>query len=206
MRVFFAALVCLTVLAACGQLPGVLPDYTSVEAVLRHSVTVGEQLDVEERALRSDEARKPASRFTPRFQRPLKALKVNSGFGKRRGRPHHGLDLQAHEGTPIYAAEKGIVVFAGFNIDGYGETVILRHVGGYATLYAHTSALRVQVGDRVGKGDCIAYAGQSGHASGPHLHFELRDGTRAVNPGPWIGIAPRKVAGKPVAKTVNQTE
>lgn len=151
---------------ACATI-NVVPVYTSVEAVLKNS-------------------RGPASKGTPRFQQPLRKIQINSPFGDRDGSFHSGIDYQASEGTPIYAVEKGVVVFAGDNIWGYGDTIIIRHVGGFASLYAHASALGVEVGQEVEKGQFIAYAGESGNASGPHLHFEIREGTKAVNPTPWL--------------------
>lgn len=188
-------LAALVTLAACATVAKLLPDsdFTSVEAVLRQSESVGAQLDREERELAEIEGRAPASRMTPSFQQPLRQFVSSSGFGKRGSGRHDGVDLRATYGTPIYASEKGIVVFASNHIDGYGDTVILRHVGGYATLYAHASLLRVMVGDRVKKGDCIAYSGDSGNASGPHLHFEVREGRKAVNPLLFINRKSRKL-------------
>lgn len=173
-------------IVGCSSISSLLPDTTSVETVLRNSVDVAELLDEEERQRERDEGRKPASKLRPRLQRPLKKARINSKFGPRRGVPHTGVDLDASPGTQIYAAEKGIVVFAGANILGYGHTVIIRHIGGIATLYAHASVLHVQVGERVEKGQFIAYSGESGNATGPHLHFEVRVGIKPVNPSEWI--------------------
>ncbi len=180
--VFFGTALCV---AACATM-NLVPVYTSVEAVLRNSRAVGETLDADARAALAAEGRGPASKLKPRFQQPLRKIQVNSRFGKRDGSFHAGIDYQAAEGTPIYAAEKGIVVFAGDNIWGYGDTVIIRHIGGFASLYAHASVLGVEVGQTVEKGQFIAYAGETGNASGPHLHFEIREGAKAVNPVPWL--------------------
>ncbi len=188
----FLLLAGLTLFVACA---GVGPSSSSlsVERVLRDSAAIALQLDGE--AL-EEGAREPASPRPVVFQPPLRAMKINSAFGLRSGHKHEGVDLKATHGTPIYAAQKGIVVFAADSIDGYGNTVILRHAGNYSTLYAHASALRVKKGERVTKGQCIAYAGQSGNASGVHLHFEVRQGTKPVDPARWFGRRGRSIATK----------
>lgn len=117
-----------------------------------------------------------------KLQQPLKQMKVNSRFGYRDGGTHSGVDLKAVEGTPFYSAGDGQVVYAGEEIGGYGLTVIVRHAGGYATLYAHASDLRVETGQRVSRGECLGYTGQTGKATGPHLHFEIRRETRPLDP------------------------
>lgn len=102
-------------------------------------------------------------------------------FGVIRGERHDGIDIAAPEGTPIVAANAGIVVYAGRQ-SGYGAIAIIKHPGGLVTLYAHASAILVKEGDRVEAGTLIARMGQSGRTSGPHLHFEVREGTRPRNP------------------------
>jgi murein DD-endopeptidase MepM/ murein hydrolase activator NlpD len=99
----------------------------------------------------------------------------------RGGRRHDGIDISAPEGTAIHAASEGTVIFAGEQ-SGYGSIVILKHEGGIVTLYAHASKLLVDEGARVRRGDPIARVGQTGRTTGPHLHFEVRDGTRPRNP------------------------
>jgi murein DD-endopeptidase MepM/ murein hydrolase activator NlpD len=79
-------------------------------------------------------------------------------------------------GTPVLAAADGQVVYAGAAIRGYGNPVVLQHAGGLLTVYAHNSALLVRVGQVVQAGQRVALSGQSGRATGPHLHFEVRQG------------------------------
>lgn len=163
---------------------------TSVEAILEKTRDIAEQLDEEARnTVPAADPRALASTpivSQPQFQSPLRQLQVNSRFGNRHGQIHTGVDLKARSGTQIYASSAGIVVFADDRISGYGNTVIVRHLGGFSTLYAHASALRVQEGERVSRGQCIAYAGSTGRASGPHLHFEIRRDTRPLDPWPFL--------------------
>ncbi len=111
---------------------------------------------------------------------PLKGV-LYGRYGVRSGRRHDGIDLAAPEGSVIGAAGAGAVIFAGEQ-SGYGSIVILRHDDGLVTLYAHCSAVLVEEGARVKRGQPIARVGQTGRTSGPHLHFEVREGTRPRNP------------------------
>ncbi|HEX9289867.1 MAG TPA: LysM peptidoglycan-binding domain-containing M23 family metallopeptidase [Anaeromyxobacteraceae bacterium] len=104
-----------------------------------------------------------------------------SRYGVRQGQRHDGIDIAAPEGTVVGAAGGGVVIYAGEQ-SGYGSIVILRHDTGLLTLYAHASAILVRQGDRVAAGQPIAKVGRSGRTTGPHLHFEVREGTRPRNP------------------------
>jgi murein DD-endopeptidase MepM/ murein hydrolase activator NlpD len=115
-----------------------------------------------------------------RLRWPVKGL-LYSRFGMRQGQRHDGIDVAAPEGSPVVAAADGTVVYAGQQA-GYGHVVILRHAGGVLTLYAHNAAVLVSEGSRVGAGEAIARVGQSGKTTGPHLHFEVREGTRPRDP------------------------
>jgi murein DD-endopeptidase MepM/ murein hydrolase activator NlpD len=99
----------------------------------------------------------------------------------RAGQRHDGIDIAAPEGAPVTAAAAGTVVYAGEQ-PGYGAVVILKHEGGLATVYAHNSRVLVREGVRVEAGEAIARVGQTGRTTGPHLHFEVREGTRPRNP------------------------
>jgi murein DD-endopeptidase MepM/ murein hydrolase activator NlpD len=113
--------------------------------------------------------------------------RITSGFGNRvdpfEGRRafHCGIDISAESGTKVLAASHGTVIFSGWR-QGYGKTVILRHPGGYITVYAHNSENKVQENDAVSRGDVIALSGNTGAVTGAHLHFELRKYLTPLNP------------------------
>ncbi len=129
------------------------------------------------------------------FAMPVKdSFRWTSGFGYRRDpkgagtRMHEGTDLAGAYGTPIYATADGVVTHASWD-GGYGRLVKIRHDFGVETRYAHMSQIRVEVGQRVSRGDRIGDMGNSGRSTGTHLHYEVRlDGT-AVNPMTFIKAA-----------------
>ncbi len=120
---------------------------------------------------------------------PLEFSRVTSGFGFRRHpilqqwRAHQGVDYGAPAGTKVRATGEGIVAFAGRR-SGYGNLIVLRHHGGYSTYYAHLRELArgLKPGKRVGQGETIGYVGQTGWATGPHLHYEFRVHDQNRNP------------------------
>lgn len=116
------------------------------------------------------------------FRWPVRRAVYTSGFGWRNGRAHQGIDLAVPEGTPVVAALGGVVVYADSLVDGYGDTLMIRHIRGYSTVYAHCSRLLVPVGERVIAGQRVALAGETGRASAPHLHFEVREGLKPILP------------------------
>ncbi len=114
------------------------------------------------------------------FVWPLKGV-LYGRFGKRGPRHHDGIDIAAPHGTPVVAAADGEVVFVGVQ-SGYGKVVILRHDGGLVTVYAHNSQILVREGARVRQGQPVAEVGQTGRTTGPHLHFEIRQGVKPKDP------------------------
>jgi len=110
---------------------------------------------------------------------------VTSGFGPRWGRMHTGIDIAAPGGTPIHAAKAGEVIYAGW-INGYGNTVIVDHGDGVATLYGHQSRLGSTEGQQLNQGDVLGFVGSTGHSTGNHCHFEIRINTKPVNPRPYL--------------------
>ncbi len=115
----------------------------------------------------------------------LDRVRFTSGFGPRWNRAHEGIDLAGPIGTPIFATADGTVTFAGWS-SGYGRLIKIRHSNGIETRYGHLNAIRVEVGQRVSRGDRIGDMGNSGRSTGPHLHYEVRVGGEAVNPMIYI--------------------
>ncbi|MBL7714377.1 MAG: M23 family metallopeptidase [Bdellovibrionales bacterium] len=121
-------------------------------------------------------------RLVSHWQAPLDKMRVTSDFGRRNGDFHEGVDLKAGIGTPVYAVDRGKVIYAGNRISGYGKMVVIKHASGLASIYAHNSKLFVRAGESVLQGNRIALSGNTGKSSGPHVHFEVRKGTLALNP------------------------
>jgi murein DD-endopeptidase MepM/ murein hydrolase activator NlpD len=106
---------------------------------------------------------------------------ITSPFGWRWGRMHEGIDIGVPYGTPIHAAAAGTVIYCGWE-SGYGNLTVIDHGGNLATAYGHQSSIAVSCGQHVEQGDVIGYIGATGHATGPHLHFEVRINGNAVDP------------------------
>ncbi len=106
---------------------------------------------------------------------------LTSGFGWRWGRMHEGIDIAVSNGTPVVAAAAGTVIVAGW-MGGYGNLVVVDHGGGISTAYGHNTSVTVGVGQQVAQGQLIAYSGNTGHSTGPHVHFEVRINGGAVDP------------------------
>jgi murein DD-endopeptidase MepM/ murein hydrolase activator NlpD len=130
----------------------------------------------------------PIKSTSSRFGMPLRHVRITSSFSHRRYhpilkryRPHHGTDFGARRGTPLLAVNSGKVTFSG-RMGGYGKVVKIKHPGGYESLYAHQSRIRVKRGQSVKKGQIIGYVGSTGRSTGPHLHFGMKKHGRWVNP------------------------
>jgi murein DD-endopeptidase MepM/ murein hydrolase activator NlpD len=115
------------------------------------------------------------------------AGKVISGFGPRADGTHNdGVNVAAPMGTDVHAAESGVVAYAGDELKGYGNLVLLRHDNGWVTAYAHADEIMVKRGDRIKRGQVIAKAGRTGQVDQPQVHFELRQGQKPVDPTPFM--------------------
>ncbi|TCT23044.1 M23 family metallopeptidase [Thiobaca trueperi] len=127
---------------------------------------------------------------------PVRAGYISSEYGfrvhpTRKARIfHEGIDFASKHGAPVIAVAAGVVVFSGRR-NGYGRVVDIRHANGLITRYAHNSANLVEEGDPVRQGQQIARVGSSGTATGPHVHFEVLRGGRAVDPMPYLDVLPR---------------
>jgi murein DD-endopeptidase MepM/ murein hydrolase activator NlpD len=117
---------------------------------------------------------------------PVAGASITGSFGETRpGHLHEGIDLAVPTGTPVDAARGGRVIYAGPS-GGYGIRVDVDHGNGIVTRYGHLSKLLVTLGQSVTPGQQIALSGSTGHSTGPHLHFELRQGGVPINPAPYL--------------------
>jgi murein DD-endopeptidase MepM/ murein hydrolase activator NlpD len=121
--------------------------------------------------------------------------RLEGGYGRRTdpfsgegGAMHTGIDISAPMGTPVRAAADGVVLHAGWN-GGYGKCVIIDHGHGYQTWYGHLSRMDVLEGQEIRQGETLGAVGNTGHATGPHLHYEVRLGTTPVNPYRFLAKA-----------------
>jgi len=143
---------------------------------------------VEEKVAEPAVAAKPAETTSalPSFRWPVRG-KVITGYGaKTNGKANDGINLAVPEGTPVKAAEDGVVAYSGSELKGYGNLILVRHSNGYVTAYAHASELLVKRGDTIKRGQVIAKSGQSGEVGSPQLHFEIRKGSSPVDPQQFL--------------------
>jgi murein DD-endopeptidase MepM/ murein hydrolase activator NlpD len=118
----------------------------------------------------------------PTFRWPVRGKVITAYGAKANGKSNDGINLAVPEGTPVKAAEDGVVAYSGNELKGYGNLVLVRHANGYVTAYAHASELLVKRGDTIKRGQVIAKSGQSGEVGSPQLHFEIRKGSSPVDP------------------------
>jgi murein DD-endopeptidase MepM/ murein hydrolase activator NlpD len=118
----------------------------------------------------------------PTFRWPVRGKVITAYGAKSNGKANDGINLAVPEGTPVKAAEDGVVAYSGNELKGYGNLVLVRHANGYVTAYAHASELLVKRGDTIKRGQVIAKSGQSGEVGSPQLHFEIRKGSTPVDP------------------------
>jgi murein DD-endopeptidase MepM/ murein hydrolase activator NlpD len=123
---------------------------------------------------------------TQSFRWPVRG-RVISGFGPRpSGQQNDGINLSVPEGTPIKAAQDGVVAYAGNELKSYGNLVLVRHSNGYVTAYAHASEILVKRDEQVKRGQVIGKSGQTGNVAAPQLHFEIRKGSTPLDPVPFL--------------------
>ena len=141
-------------------------------------------------ALESQFARRSASVSSTPTVAPVRGL-LNSGFGTRQdpftGEPafHSGLDISTRRDEPVLATAEGLVIKSGWSGD-YGKTVEIAHATGFTTVYGHLDAILVREGQRVNRGERVGLVGSTGRSTGPHLHYEVRQAGRVVNPLDYI--------------------
>ena len=147
-----------------------------------------------------------------RFGLPVRGARITSRFSYKRWhpilhryRPHLGVDWGAKRGSPLYAVDKGRVIYAGW-MRGYGKVVKINHAGGFVSLYAHQSRILVRRGSYVSKGQVIGRVGSTGRSTGPHLHFGLYKNGRAVNPLKYLGRSSKGVRVRKVTSRRKKME
>ena len=125
-------------------------------------------------------------RSSSKFMWPIQG-RVVSAFGpKKNGLHNDGINIKAPKGAPVRAADNGVVVYAGNELKGSGNLVLLRHDGQWVTAYAHMDKIMIRKGQTVRRGETIGTVGSSGSVSTPQLHFEVRKGTEALNPAKYL--------------------
>jgi murein DD-endopeptidase MepM/ murein hydrolase activator NlpD len=175
--------------AVAGAQPAVapLPPATKVAAAttvppqtahLAQATTKIEDVPAAETPVKASEA----TGALPTFRWPVRGKVITAYGAKANGKANDGINLAVPEGTPVKAAEDGVVAYSGNELKGYGNLVLVRHSNGYVTAYAHASELLVKRGDTIKRGQTIAKSGQSGEVGSPQLHFEIRKGSSPVDP------------------------
>jgi murein DD-endopeptidase MepM/ murein hydrolase activator NlpD len=125
----------------------------------------------------------------PKFRWPANG-RIIAGYGPTtNGQQNDGINIALPENTPVKAAEDGVVAYAGNELKGYGNLVLVRHPNGYVTAYAHAKELLVKRGDQVKRGQVIARSGQTGNVNAPQLHFEIRKGASPLDPTRFLNGA-----------------
>jgi murein DD-endopeptidase MepM/ murein hydrolase activator NlpD len=122
----------------------------------------------------------------PQFRWPVTGHVIEAFGARPNGTTNDGINLAVPAGTPIKAAEDGVVAYAGNELKGYGNLVLVRHADNYVSAYANASELLVKRGDTVKRGQVIARAGQTGNVTSPQLHFEIRKGSTPVDPRKYL--------------------
>ena len=123
------------------------------------------------------------------FRWPVRGRVIATFGPKPNGLQNDGINLAVPEGTPVKAADDGVVAYAGNELKGYGNLVLIRHGNGFVTAYAHASEILVKRGETVKRGQVIAKSGQTGNVTSPQLHFEIRKGATPVDPSQYLNGA-----------------
>jgi murein DD-endopeptidase MepM/ murein hydrolase activator NlpD len=161
--------------------PGIAPPPPSA-----HTVTPSADPTAEPAPGTPPAAQPEATGSAPSFRWPVRG-RVSEGFGPRpTGGQNDGINVSVPQGTPIRSAEDGVVAYAGNELKGYGNLVLIRHSNGFVTAYAHASELSVKKGEQVKRGQVIGKSGTTGNVTAPQLHFEVRKGATPVDPMQYL--------------------
>ena len=167
-----------------NELDKIQSDRAKLEKALEEYEATSREIEA---AIRKNEQTNPSTSLgTGRMSWPVRG-RISDNFGWRyhpilkRKKYHNGLDIAVRSGTPVLAADSGVVLVSGWQ-GGYGNFIAIDHGGGISSCYGHNSRLLVRVGERVTKGQVIAYSGSTGLSTGPHVHFEVRRNGTPINP------------------------
>jgi murein DD-endopeptidase MepM/ murein hydrolase activator NlpD len=166
-----------TRVAALGPDATSAPTGASSDAAPPQAPAAASEAPVRDAAVAAPKVPVPAAKF----RWPARG-KIISGFGPQSGGHNDGINIALPRGAEVYAAEAGVVTYSGDGVQGYGNLVLIRHDGGWITAYAHNDTLSVKSGEAVRRGQVIAKAGATGTVDTPQLHFEIRQGTKPVDP------------------------
>ena len=131
----------------------------------------------------------PPEKKGSKFIWPINGMLVSNFGSKGDGLRNDGVNIKAPRGTVVRAAQAGRIVYSGNELKGFGNLILIKHPDGWVTAYAHNDQLAVKKGDKVDRGQIIAYVGSSGNVEDPQLHFEIRKGNRAIDPVRQISFA-----------------
>lgn len=173
-----------TTSAAAPAKPAVAPAKPAAEAPTVASYTPPKKDNLAAQAEATSDVA-PNSTGIDRMRWPVRG-RVVSTYGKGGGKSNDGIDISVPEGTPVKAAENGVVIYAGDGLKEFGNTVLVRHENGLVTVYGHASSIKVQRGQKVKRGDEIALSGMSGSTDQPKLHFEVRKNSSPVDPSTYL--------------------
>jgi len=163
------------------------PDSRQEEAPPERVAVAAPKNPVINDASPTEQPDKPRSAALPgKFRWPAKG-RIIANFGPRGDNTHNdGINILVPLGTSVVAAEAGVVAYAGSELKGYGNLVLIRHEGNWVSAYAHNDSLLVRRGDRVERGQAVAKAGKTGAVDQPQVHFEIRQGSKPVDPLPHL--------------------
>jgi murein DD-endopeptidase MepM/ murein hydrolase activator NlpD len=161
----------------------------TVGAKKSDTVVTQKQVVAKPKKISSDPSKKLptiTARSSSKFSWPVRG-KILSAYGaKSNGLFNDGINISAKRGTAVKAAENGVVAYAGNEVKGMGNLIIIQHAGGWMTVYAHMDSMNVKRGTRVNVGQKIGAVGETGKVDSPQLHFEIRKGTKAYNPNTYL--------------------
>jgi murein DD-endopeptidase MepM/ murein hydrolase activator NlpD len=170
---------------AVAQPAALIPPATRIASLAgdpQQKARLAQSAPVEEAPVETPVKAAEATGALPTFRWPVRGKVITSYGAKTNGKANDGINLAVPEGTPVKAAEDGVVAYSGNELKGYGNLILIRHANGYVTAYAHASELLVKRGDTIKRGQVIAKSGQSGEVGSPQLHFEIRKGSSPVDP------------------------